>query len=144
MSTLEVLSVLFATAAIFGLISARWLKLPITVGTMLLTVLVSAVLIGCGPGDPAIQSGLRPDATDRLRKLILHGMLPLLLFAGAFLLDLDQLAKEKLTVSLLSVAGTVLSFPRCRAHAPAHRWPSLDAMPHLWRAHLPHGSHRRP
>ena len=41
MTTLEVLSVLFAIAAIFGLISTRWLKLPITVGTMLLTVLVS-------------------------------------------------------------------------------------------------------
>jgi CPA1 family monovalent cation:H+ antiporter len=36
-------------------------------------------------------------------------MLPLLLFAGAFLLDLEQLAREKLTVSLLAIVGTVLS-----------------------------------
>jgi CPA1 family monovalent cation:H+ antiporter len=41
--------------------------------------------------------------------IILHGMLPLLLFAGAFLLDLEELAREKLTVSLLSVVGTLLS-----------------------------------
>ena len=44
MTTLAVLSVLFAIAALFGLISVRWLKLPITVGTMLLTVLVSVIL----------------------------------------------------------------------------------------------------
>ncbi len=44
MTTLEVLSVLFAIAALFGMISTRWLKLPITVGTMLLTVLTSVAL----------------------------------------------------------------------------------------------------
>jgi CPA1 family monovalent cation:H+ antiporter len=41
--------------------------------------------------------------------LILHGMLGLLLFAGAFLLDLEELAKEKLAVAVLSVIGTLLS-----------------------------------
>ncbi len=38
-------------------------------------------------------------------------MLPLLLFAGAFLLDIEQLAREKLTVSLLSIVGTVSRLP---------------------------------
>jgi CPA1 family monovalent cation:H+ antiporter len=37
-------------------------------------------------------------------------MLPLLLFAGAFLLDLDHLHREKLPVAVLSLLGTVLSF----------------------------------
>ncbi len=36
-------------------------------------------------------------------------MLPLLLFAGAFLLDLDQLAREKFTIALLALVGTVIS-----------------------------------
>jgi len=42
--------------------------------------------------------------------LILHGMLPLLLFAGAFLLDLKQLAREWFPVALLSVVGTGVCF----------------------------------
>jgi monovalent cation:H+ antiporter, CPA1 family len=42
--------------------------------------------------------------------LIMHGMLPLLLFAAAFLLDLKELARERFLVSLLSIAGTAISF----------------------------------
>lgn len=110
MTTLEILSFLFATAALFGLISFRWLRLPITVGTMLLTVLVSAGLMLA----PGVAPGIHQKVAELVREidfgsLILHGMLPLLLFAGAFLLDLEQLAQEKFTVSLLSIAGTVLS-----------------------------------
>jgi CPA1 family monovalent cation:H+ antiporter len=110
MTTLQILSVLFATAALFGWISIRWLKLPITIGTMLLTVLVSLALAGAG----GLAPGMHAWAVDLARQIdfgsiILHGMLPLLLFAGAFLLDLEQLAREKLTVSLLSVVGTILS-----------------------------------
>ena len=110
MTTLQILSVLFATAALFGWISVRWLKLPITIGTMLLTVLVSLALAGAG----SLAPGMHAWAVDLARQIdfgsiILHGMLPLLLFAGAFLLDLEELAREKLTVSLLSVVGTLLS-----------------------------------
>ncbi len=110
MTTLEVLSVLFAIAALFGLISARWLKLPITVGTMLLTVLASVALIGADQVAPQFHRWAL-DLVHHIdfESVMLHGMLPLLLFAGAFLLDLDQLAREKLAVSLLSVVGTVLS-----------------------------------
>src|SRR5258708_5757306 len=111
MNTLEILSLLFATAAIFGLISSRWLRLPITIGTMLLTVLVSAGLTLAAGEVPAIHRWAA-ELTLRIdfESIIMHGMLPLLLFAGAFLIDLKQLAREKLTVSLLSVAGTTICF----------------------------------
>ena len=111
MSTLAILSLLFATAAIFGLVSARWLRLPITVGTMLLTVLVSSALTLAATRDPAIHqwAAVLMQQID-FEKLIMHGMLPLLLFAGASLLDLEQLANEDLIVSLLSIAGTTFSF----------------------------------
>jgi CPA1 family monovalent cation:H+ antiporter len=39
----------------------------------------------------------------------MHGMLPLLLFAGAFLLDLEHLERAKMPVAVLSVLGTILS-----------------------------------
>ena len=110
MTPLEVLSILVATAALFGWISSRVLRVPITIGTMMLTVLTSLVLTGLGSFAP----GLHNWAVSLVRQidfesLILRGMLPLLLFAGAFLLDLEQLVKEKLPVALLSVVGTVLS-----------------------------------
>jgi CPA1 family monovalent cation:H+ antiporter len=110
MTALEIICVLFAIAAVFGMISVRWLKLPITVGTMLLTVVASGVLIAASPALPQVHQWAF-DLAQRIdfESVILHGMLPLLLFAGAFLLDLEQLATEKLTVTLLAVVGTVLS-----------------------------------
>jgi monovalent cation:H+ antiporter, CPA1 family len=110
-NTLEILSLLFATAAVFGLISVRWLRLPITIGTMLLAVLLSVVLTQTAGRIPGAQQA----AVDLLRQIdfgsvILNGMLPLLLFAAAFLLDLKQLLREKLWVVVMSTVGTALSF----------------------------------
>ncbi|HSZ17566.1 MAG TPA: sodium:proton antiporter [Terracidiphilus sp.] len=111
MNTLEILSMLFATAAVFGWISSRWLRLPITIGTMLLTLIVSAALSLLAGRFPAIHAWAAALMQQvNFENLILHGMLPLLLFAGAFLLDLDQLAREKFAITLLSLAGTILCF----------------------------------
>lgn len=110
MNTLEILSILVATAALFGWVSVR-LRLPITIGTMGFTVVVSLALASVGRFAPSVHEGaLRLAQQLNFESLILHGMLPLLLFAGAFLLDLDQLARQKLPVAVLSIAGTVLTF----------------------------------
>ena len=110
MTILQLISVLVAIAALFGWISARWLKLPTTIGTMFLTVVCSLFLVSIGE----YAHGLRPWAIGMARqidfeRLILHGMLPLLLFAGAFLLDIESLIRERLTVAILAVVGTVAS-----------------------------------
>ncbi len=111
MSTLEIVCVVVATAGLFGWVSTRVLRLPITIGTMLLTVGASLILMDIGRFVPSLHQGVE-QFTQQIdfESLIMHGMLPLLLFAAAFLLDLDQLAREKLPVGLLSILGTVLSF----------------------------------
>jgi len=110
-NTLEIICVLVATAALFGWLSTRVLRLPITIGTMLLTVGASLILMDVGRFVPALHQWASRFAQQiDFESLILHGMLPLLLFAASFLLDLEQLAREKLPVALLSILGTVLSF----------------------------------
>lgn len=110
MTIFQLLGLLASVAALFGWISSRWLRLPITIGTMLLTVACSLSFMGIG----AYAPGLHLWAIGLVRQinfesLILHGLLGLLLFAGAFFLDLELLAREKLTVFVLSVVGTILS-----------------------------------
>src|SRR5271155_5047227 len=102
MTTFQLLSLLACVAALFGWVSSRWLRLPITIGTMLLTVACSLGLMGIS----AYAPGLHLWAISLVRQidfesLILHGMLGLLLFAGAFFLDLELLAREKLAVAVL-------------------------------------------
>ncbi|HEY6414038.1 MAG TPA: sodium:proton antiporter [Edaphobacter sp.] len=110
MTTFQLASLLISIAALFGWISSRWLKLPITIGTMLLTVAASLCLIAISAHAPGLQPwALRLVQQIDFESLILHGMLSLLLFAGAFLLDIEFLVQERLTVAVLSVAGTLLS-----------------------------------
>ena len=110
MSTLALLSIIVTAAALFGWLSVRVCRLPITIGTMLLTVISSVMMIALGRIFPPLQTWAASLAGRiRFEDLILHGLLGLLLFAGAFLLDLLYLSREKLAVGLLSVIGTLLS-----------------------------------
>jgi CPA1 family monovalent cation:H+ antiporter len=110
MSTLQLISSLIAIAALFGWLSTRALRLPATIGTMLLTFVAAMLLKGASHFHPALQiwATLLVHRID-FEALILHGMLPLLLFAGAFLLDIEQLWKQKLTVTILALPGTILA-----------------------------------
>jgi CPA1 family monovalent cation:H+ antiporter len=110
MSTLALISIIVTAAAFFGWLSVRIFRLPITIGTMLLTVISSVLMIILGGVFPGLHAwAVNVAARIRFEDLILHGMLGLLLFAGAFLLDLLYLFREKLAVALLSVIGTLLS-----------------------------------
>jgi Na+:H+ antiporter len=110
MSTLALVSIVVTAAACFGWLSVRVLRLPITIGTMLLTVIASVIAIVTANVFPGVHAwALTLAGRIQFEDLILHGMLGLLLFAGAFLLDLLHLSREKLTVGLLSVIGTLLS-----------------------------------
>lgn len=110
MTTLALLSLIITTAALFGWISSRVLRLPVTIGMMLLTVVASLILNILGRRIPGLDIWvLGLVGRIKFEDLILHGMLALLLFAGSFLLDLVYLSREKLAVSLLSLPGTLLS-----------------------------------
>jgi CPA1 family monovalent cation:H+ antiporter len=120
MSTLALVSIIVTAAAFFGWMSVRVCRLPITIGTMLLTVISSVMMMVLGHAFPGLHAwAVSLVGRIRFEDLILHGVLGLLLFAGAFLLDLVYLSREKLSVALLSVIGTLLS---TAALAVVMRW----------------------
>ncbi|MCL2659603.1 MAG: sodium:proton antiporter [Acidobacteriaceae bacterium] len=107
---LPLIAIVVSLAAVFGLISSRWLKIPSTMGTMLLALLLSAVLAIASHVMPGIHAwAIHSVLSINYENFILHGMLSLLLFAGAFLLDLEQLAGEKFAITMLAGLGTALS-----------------------------------
>jgi CPA1 family monovalent cation:H+ antiporter len=90
--------------------SVRWLRLPITIGTMLLTVVASLALEAASAWHPGLHVWALGLARQiNFGNLILHGWLGLLLFAGAFLLDVKNLALERAVVATLAIPGTVLT-----------------------------------
>ncbi len=110
MTIFVLLSVLVSLAALFSLISYRVLRLPASIGVMLLSLCSSALLVIAGRRVPGLDAivGTAMSKID-FPQLVLHGMLAFLLFAGSLQLNLSQLAKDKLPVLVLSIFGTVLS-----------------------------------
>ena len=109
----EIAAVLISLAALFAFINTRVLRLPATIGLMLLALAMSLlVLAGHAllPGTTGVTGWLEAllrsvDFSD----VLLHGMLAYLLFAGALHVDLEDLRSQTLPVAILATLGVVAS-----------------------------------
>lgn len=110
MAVFGLLSALVALAAIFSLVSHRVLRLPATVGVMLLSLAASTLVAVAGRRVPGVHAYVAAFiAPINFSAIVLHGMLAFLLFAGALQLNLTALARQKAAVTALSTFGTLLS-----------------------------------
>ena len=110
MTTFALLSLLVTLAALFGLISYRVLRLPTSIGTTILSLVAAGSIIAAGHIAPGFRDTAQTIVSGiDFNRVVLHGMLALLLFAGALELDLEVLSREKVVVLSLALAATVLS-----------------------------------
>lgn len=110
MSIFALLSLLVTIGALFSLISFRVLRLPTSIGTMVLSLAAAAALLLCAPFEPGLHTAAQHIVGGiDFNAVVLHGMLALLLFAGSLQLDLPQLSREKLPVTVLSIGSTAIS-----------------------------------
>jgi len=110
LSFFAIASILISLAAASSYINYRFLKLPTTVGVMLVALVASLLLILAG----SYVGGFREQAAQLVGQIdfdetVLHGMLAFLLFAGAIHVKLEALRREWLTILLLAVFGTLTS-----------------------------------
>ena len=111
MDLLNTVSILITLAALFSYLNYRYIKLPTTIGIMLIALIISACLIIAGK---AGFQGLFVYAETVLRGIDFHhtlmnGMLSFLLFAGALHINLKDLAQQKWLVLFLATFGVVVS-----------------------------------
>jgi monovalent cation:H+ antiporter, CPA1 family len=111
-SPFDLLAFLLALAAIFGWLNHRLLRLPLTVGLLLLALAGAVLLIAADAAVPGL--GLRAAIRAVLERVdfpstLLNGFLSFLLFAGALEVDFAELFARKWTVLALATLGTVLS-----------------------------------
>lgn len=110
MSIFSLVSVLISLAAVSSFINYRYIKLPTTIGVMLVALVASLALVLAG----SYATGFREQTATQVARIdfnevVLHGMLAFLLFAGAIHVNLDDLGREWLPISLLAVVGTLAS-----------------------------------
>ena len=110
MSFLDLIAVLFSAVGVLGYFNHRVLRLPDTIGITAMGVIVSLALAIVGRAVPgaADWAGKIADRFD-FPELVLHGLLSVLLFAGALHVSFGELARQKLPVLFLSTVGVVLS-----------------------------------
>ncbi len=103
-------AVLVSLAALFAWLNFRVLKLPTTIGVMVLGVGSSTALLIANHYGFTIGQGLAAQVREiDFNKLLMQGMLSFLLFAGALHVKLQDLARLKWTVGLLASFGVLAS-----------------------------------
>lgn len=110
MSLFETIAALLTLTAVFSFLNYRILKLPTTIGIMLLSLVFSLLIILLGDH----VSGLRESAELLVKqvdfnKAVLHGMLSCLLFAGALHVNLNDLKEQSIVIASLATVGIVVS-----------------------------------
>ena len=106
------IAILLTLAAIFGFLNYRFLKLPRTIGLVIVALLASLGVLALDLLFPDL--GLGPGLRRALIEIdfsttLMHGLLSFLLFAGALHVDLDQLASRKYVISTLATVGVISS-----------------------------------
>jgi CPA1 family monovalent cation:H+ antiporter len=108
MKLFNILAILITLSAGFSYINHRFIRLPSTIGLMIMALLVSLGLALLGP----FSFGMKAEAQRLLANIdfdetLLHGMLSFLLFAGALHVNLADLAKQKWIIGLLATLGVL-------------------------------------
>ena len=89
-------SIIITLAAIFGFINVRFLKLPNTIGLMVVAIVFTLVLFASSVFDDRIlESARRLIGYVDFQEVLLEVMLGFLLFAGALHTNFDQLKVQR-------------------------------------------------
>jgi monovalent cation:H+ antiporter, CPA1 family len=109
-SAFPIFAAVLAIAALFSFVNDRFIKLPTTIGVMVMALAASVLLtIANALGLPL--AGLAGTLIERVhfRETLLNVALAFLLFAGSLEVDLNALWGERLIVGLLATIGVVVS-----------------------------------
>ena len=110
MTTFQTASLLICLAAFFSFINFKFIRLPSTIGVMLMALGTSTLLFVLGNFARPLRIEIQAIvASVDLREAIFNGMLAFLLFAGALQMQIDDLRREWKPIAVLAILGTVVS-----------------------------------
>jgi len=112
MSLLQIASLLIVLAGAFGTINYLYLRLPSSIGILVVALLASFAVIATDAIFPAltVEEQIRAQVLElEFSEALLEGMLGLLLFAGALHVKLSDLRKAWLVIFLMATIGVGIS-----------------------------------
>ena len=110
MSLFAVASVLIVLSALFGYINVRFLKLPTTIGLMVITIVFTLLVIATSFfNDTLLEQEKLLIAQIDFETVLLDVMLSFLLFAGALHTNFQQLKVQRKPVLIFATFSTLIS-----------------------------------
>ena len=116
LSIFEIAALLLSLSALFGWANLRFLKLPHTIGLLIMALASSLLLLGIQKLFPGL--GITATLQAAIGRIdfysaIMNGILAFLLFAGALHVDLVTLKGQKWAIGLMASIGVVISIAVC-------------------------------
>jgi len=106
----ESFSIVFTISALFSYINYKWLKLPTTIGLMILSLILIIPITLSKTIFPEFYTFFCNIIVNAdFKTLLLNGILSFLLFAGALHVNLAALTKEKKSIFLFATLGVLIS-----------------------------------
>lgn len=106
----SIISILMVLSALFGFINARFLKLPSTIGLMIITILFTLVVVVIGQFNDTLLIQERELISNiDFETVLLDIMLSFLLFAGALHTNFEELKVQRAPVIVFATIGVLIS-----------------------------------
>ena len=110
MEIYNIITVIILLAAVFGYINHRFIKLPGTIGIMLISLVASLTVVGIGSIFPEFfVKTIQSISVIDFNTVVLKVMLSFLLFAAAIHIDVKKLRSERMSILTFSTIGVVIS-----------------------------------
>ena len=108
---LDTTAIILAITALFSFLNYRFIKLPTTIGVMVISLVISIVLLGL---QYAGFEGITQQAQAFIKhvdfdEVVMKGMLSLLLFAGALHVNINDLLERKWAIGLMATIGVLIT-----------------------------------
>ncbi|WP_298327219.1 sodium:proton antiporter [uncultured Dokdonia sp.] len=105
-----IVAALIFLAAIFGFINARFLKLPTTIGLMLITIVYTLAVFALSYfDDTLLKAEIQLIKEIDFEKVLMDYMLSFLLFAGALHTNFEQLKVQRWPILAFATLGVLVS-----------------------------------
>ncbi len=112
MSLFDICAVLITLTALFGYVNHRWLRLPPSIGLLMISLASSLGIMGLHwlfPGLEIVNQLQTTVSNLDFNEALMHGMLGFLLFAGALHVDLEYFIRHRKTIASLATIGLLIS-----------------------------------
>ncbi|HMP99472.1 MAG TPA: sodium:proton antiporter [Cyclobacteriaceae bacterium] len=110
MDAIDIVTILIVLASVFTFVNIHYIKLPSTIGLMILAMALSVTVVVGGYFWPALTEGAYDIMTTYdFSEILLDIMLNFLLFAGALTVNLKKLREYRWTIFILTIIGVLIS-----------------------------------